>query len=62
MEGPYYPFYAGYKLWTVIPAQAFVHQHLESFKASPQRQVPAGFNLGDAVGQALPATSGGARD
>jgi len=59
MESPYYPFYAGYKLWTVVPAQTFVHKHLESFKAFPQRQNPAGFNLGDAVGQALQATSSG---
>ncbi|MCP3391081.1 arylsulfatase [Bradyrhizobium sp. CCGB12] len=57
MEAPYYPIYAGQKLWTVVPAQAFVNQHLQSFKAFPQRQNPAGFNLGDAVGQALRATS-----
>jgi len=61
MEAPYYPFYAGEKLWTVVPASAFVQQHLESFKAFPQRQNPAGFNLGDAVGQALRATSAGGR-
>jgi hypothetical protein len=61
MDAPYYPFYAGEKLWTVMPASAFVQQHLESFKAFPQRQNPAGFNLGDAVGQALRATSVGAR-
>ena len=61
MEAPSYPIFAGEKLWTVVPAQAFVHQHLESFKAFPQRQNPAGFNLGDAVGQALRATSVGAR-
>jgi arylsulfatase len=61
MEAPYYPIYAGQKLWTVVPAQAFVRQHLESFKAFPQRQNPAGFNLGDAVSQALRATSIGER-
>jgi arylsulfatase A-like enzyme len=61
MDAPYYPIYAGEKLWTVVPAQAFVHQHLESFKAFPQRQNPAGFNLGDAVGQALRATTTGGR-
>jgi arylsulfatase len=61
MEAPYYPIYAGYKLWTVVPAQAFVHQHLESFRAFPQRQNPAGFNLGDAVSEALRATGVGER-
>lgn len=61
MEAPYYPIWAGEKLWTVVPASAFVEQHLESFKAFPQRQTPAGFNLGDALGQALRATTGGER-
>jgi arylsulfatase len=61
MDAPNYPLYAGEKLWTVEPASAFVQQHLESFKAFPQRQNPAGFNVGDAVGQALRATSVGAR-
>jgi arylsulfatase len=61
MEAPYYPLYAGEKLWTVVPASAFVQQHLESFKAFPQRQNPAGFNLGDAVGKALRATTVGER-
>jgi len=61
MDAPDYPIYAGEKLWTVVPAQAFVQQHLQSFRAFPQRQNPAGFNLGDAVGQALRATSVGAR-
>jgi hypothetical protein len=35
---------------------------LESFRAFPQRQNPAGFNIGDAVGQALRATTGGGHD
>ncbi|HEY1262196.1 MAG TPA: arylsulfatase [Terriglobales bacterium] len=61
MEAPYYPLYAGEKLWTVVPASAFVQQHLESFRAFPQRQNPAGFNLGDAVGKALRATTVGER-
>jgi arylsulfatase A-like enzyme len=61
MEAPNYPVWAGEKLWTVVPASAFVQQHLESFKAFPQRQNPAGFNVGDAVGQALRATSAGGR-
>src|SRR5215831_15236098 len=61
MDAPNYPLYAGEKLWTVEPASAFVQQHLESFKAFPQRQNPAGFNVGDAVGQALRATTVGAR-
>ena len=59
MEAPSYPIYAGEKLWTVVPASAFVQQHVESFKAFPQRQHPAGFNVGDAVGQALQATTAG---
>jgi arylsulfatase A-like enzyme len=44
MEAPSYPIYAGHKLWTVMPAAAFVKQHVESFKAFPPRQTPAGFN------------------
>ena len=59
MEAPYYPLWAGEKLWTVVPASAFVQQHLESFKAFPQRQNPAGFNVGEAVGQALRVTTAG---
>ena len=59
MEAPNYPVWAGEKLWTVVPASAFVQQHLESFKAFPQRQSPAGFNVGDALGQALRATTAG---
>jgi len=35
MDAPYYPIYAGEKLWTVVPAQAFAQQHLQSFKAFP---------------------------
>jgi arylsulfatase len=61
MEAPYYALYAGEKLWTVVPASAFVQQHLESLRAFPQRQNPAGFNVGDAVAQALRATSAGGR-
>jgi arylsulfatase A-like enzyme len=61
MDAPDYPLYAGEKLWTVVPASAFVQLHLESFKAFPQRQNPAGFSVTEAVGQALRATSVGAR-
>ena len=61
MEAPNYPLYAGEKLWTVVPASAFVQQHLDSFRAFPQRQNPAGFNVGEAVGQALRATAAGER-
>ena len=58
MEAPYYSLWAGEKLWTVVPASAFIQKHLESFKTFPQRQNPAGFNVGDAVTEALRATSG----
>jgi arylsulfatase len=61
MDAPSYPLYAGEKLWTVVPASAFVQQHLESFKAFPPRQNPAGFSVGEAVAQALRATAGGGR-
>ena len=61
MDAPNYPLWAGEKLWTVVPASAFVQQHLDTFKAFPQRQNPAGFNLGDALRQALRASSVGAR-
>ncbi len=61
MDAPYYPLYAGEKLWTVMPASAVVQQHLKSFKAFPQRQNPAEFNVGDALSTALRVTAGLAR-
>jgi arylsulfatase len=44
MDAPYYPLYAGEKLWTVLPAAALVQQHVATFEAFPPRQLPAGFN------------------
>jgi len=48
MQSPNYPRYAVDKLWTVMPIQAFVQQHLATFKDFPQRQPVADFNM-DAI-------------
>jgi arylsulfatase A-like enzyme len=48
MQSPNYPRYAVDKLWTVLPIQAFVQQHLATFKDFPQRQPVADFNM-DAI-------------
>lgn len=34
MDAPYYPLYAGEKLWTIMPAGYILKQHLETFKES----------------------------
>jgi arylsulfatase len=44
MESPYYPLYAGEKLWTVLPAAAIVEQHVATFDTFPPRQLLPGFN------------------
>jgi hypothetical protein len=44
MDAPYYPFYVGEKLWTVMPAAALVQQYVATFEDFPPRQAPAGFN------------------
>lgn len=44
MDAPYYPFYVGEKLWTILPAAAIVQQHVATFQEFPPRQAPAGFN------------------
>jgi hypothetical protein len=44
MDAPYYPWYVGEKLWTVLPAAAIVQQHVATFKDFPPRQAPPGFN------------------
>jgi arylsulfatase A-like enzyme len=38
MDAPAYPIYAVDKLWTILPMAALIKQHLETFKAFPQRQ------------------------
>jgi arylsulfatase A-like enzyme len=44
MDSPYYPFYVGEKLWTVLPAGYILKLHAETFKDFPPRQAPAEFN------------------
>jgi arylsulfatase A-like enzyme len=44
MDAPYYPLYAGEKLWTVMPAAYILKVHADTFKEFPPRQAPAGFN------------------
>jgi arylsulfatase A-like enzyme len=48
MQSPNYPRYAVDKLWTVMPIQAYIQQHLATFKDFPQRQPTADFNM-DAI-------------
>jgi arylsulfatase len=44
MDAPYYPFYVGEKLWTVLPAGYLLQQHAATFNDFPPRQAPADFN------------------
>jgi arylsulfatase len=53
MDAPYYPFYAGEKLWAVIPAGCILKIHFETFKEFPPRQATPNFNLGDMVEDVL---------
>jgi arylsulfatase A-like enzyme len=53
MDAPYYPFYAGEKLWTVMPAGYILKMHFETFKEFPPRQAPPNFNLGDLLEDVL---------
>ncbi|TAM99078.1 MAG: arylsulfatase [Rhizobiaceae bacterium] len=45
MTAPAYPNYAVDKLWTTLPLAALVLQHLETFKAFPQRQTTGDLNM-----------------
>ena len=49
MQAPDYPNYAVDKLWTVLPMQAAVEQHLATFKEFPQRQKSGDFNMDDII-------------
>jgi arylsulfatase len=40
MSAPYYPFYAGEKLWTVLPAGYILKLHADTFIEFPPRQAP----------------------
>jgi hypothetical protein len=40
MNTPYYPFYAGEKLWTVLPAGYILKLHADTFIEFPPRQAP----------------------
>jgi len=59
MDAPYYPLYAGEKLWTVMPAGYILKQHLETFKEFPPRQAPAGFNPSEMLERVLKAAASG---
>jgi arylsulfatase len=55
MDAPYYPRYAGEKLWTVLPAAALVQQHVATFEMFLPRQPPADFNPQGLVEKVLAA-------
>jgi arylsulfatase len=57
MQAPDYPNYAVDKLWTVLPIQAVVEQHLATFKEFPQRQKTADFNMDAILKNVLEATA-----
>jgi arylsulfatase len=59
MDSPYYPFYVGEKLWTVLPGAYLLQQHAESFREFPPRQAPADFNAQDMFDSALKAAAAG---
>jgi hypothetical protein len=59
MDAPYYPIYAGEKLWTVLPAAALVQQHVATFDDFPPRQAPASFNPNALVEAVLKAAAQG---
>jgi arylsulfatase A-like enzyme len=59
MDAPGYPFYAGEKLWTVMPAGYILKLHAETFKEFPPRQAPPEFNPGAMLAQAMKAAANG---
>jgi arylsulfatase len=59
MDSPYYPFYVGETLWTVIPGAYLLQQHAESFRELPPRQAPANFNPQEMLNSALNAAAAG---
>ena len=59
MESPYYPFYVGEKLWTLMPAGYILKLHAETFVEFPPRQAPANFNPQEMLNSVLNAASAG---
>jgi arylsulfatase len=59
MNAPYYPFYVGEKLWTVLPAAYILMQHAATFEEFPPRQAPANFNPQAMLASVLDAGAGG---
>jgi arylsulfatase A-like enzyme len=59
MDAPGYPFYAGEKLWTVMPAGYLLKLHADTFKAFPPRQAPPDFNPGAMLAAATKAAANG---
>jgi arylsulfatase A-like enzyme len=57
MDSPYYPFYVGEKLWTVLPAGYILKLHADTFKEFPPRQAPAEFNPQDMLNVVLHAAA-----
>ena len=57
MDSPYYPLYAGEKLWTVLPSAYILQQHVKSFKEFPPRQAPPGFNPEEVLDGVLKAAA-----
>lgn len=59
MDSPYYPFYVGEKLLTVLPGAYLLQQHAESFREFPPRQAPANFNPQEMLNSALNVAAAG---
>lgn len=59
MESPYYPFYVGEKLWTIMPAGYILKLHADTFKEFPPRQAPANFNPQEMLNSVLDAAAAG---
>jgi arylsulfatase len=57
MDAPYYPLYAGEKLWTVLPSAYILQQHVKSFKDFPPRQAPPGFSPEEVLDGVLKAAA-----
>jgi arylsulfatase len=58
IDSPYYPLYAGEKLWTVLPAAYLLQVHAASFKQVPPRQAPANFSAEGMLTAVLHAAAG----
>jgi arylsulfatase A-like enzyme len=59
MDAPYYPFYVGQKLWTVLPAGYLLKLHADTFREFPPRQAPADFNPQEMLNSVLKAAAAG---